>query len=381
MQKELELTCSQVSGSQSGREGLEYYADVPAQTVLRRIEDAVISLLQSLNAGESPSLHISRPQQNLRIDPVSGQLGLDPHYSSESVYSLSSKRSGPMLVRILKVLETVYALLLRGERITKRELFYMSEGLFGTQQCSDAAVALTSALLKVPRSCLNIIANSRGLVTGALSYTEAGITTTVGRRLLRIPEVLDHIDHFAADADFILIVEKEAVANKLLEENYSEEKRAIVITGAGYPDYHTRVFTKRLAEEHRDMPVFVLTDADPHGFEIMTVYLFGSQSLAGEGIHTALPSALWLGVHFAEVWGSAEGALPLSAAERRKTELLLDAPQLASAAEGSRFAHWRSQLLSMLSNSAKFEIESLYQREGQNLSQYLDWKLDQQLWL
>ena len=360
-------------------EGLCSYADVPSQEVIRKIEDVLISLLQALASGESPRLSILHPRLNAKPSQQSGTLCLNSQASIQSILSLRSRKSGPTLARVVRVLDVVFRLLITGQKITKRELFYLHQGVFGTQRCSDSVINLVSALLQVPRSCLNILSNTRGLMSGPIAYTEAGVEIVVGRRLVRIPEALDQISHFELLASSILIVEKEAVAQRLLEEDFCESHNFLVVTGAGYPDYPTRCFLKRLTAEYPGVNVWIVTDADPHGIEIMTIYIFGSKTLAGEGTSLALPSALWLGVHPSEI--QSIGGLNINQREREKAIFLSETEQIRGAAEGSRFEQWRLEIEHMLTYGLKFEIEALYMEEGQNLTQYISDKLDRCLWL
>lgn len=355
------------------------YRDVPAQEVLRRIEDVLISVLQSLASGEAPRVLITHPRLNVKAEAQTGVFGLDMNDSIQTVLSLRSKASAPTLARVIRVLDIVYHLLNSGQKVTKRELFYLHQGVFGTQRCSDTVINLVSALLQVPRTCLNILSNTKGLMTGPISYTEAGVDILVGRRLVRVPEALDQIAYFDLPCSSILIVEKEAVAQRLMEEDFCETRNCLVVTGAGYPDYPTRCFLKRLVTEWEGVKVWVLTDADPYGFEIMTVYILGSRAMAGEGGNLALPSAMWLGVHPSEI--QSIGGLPLTAREHQKALQLLDMDQLYHSQTGSRFQHWRDEIQFLLSSGLKHEIEALYMEEGQNLTQYLTAKLDHGFWL
>ena len=43
------------------------------------------------------------------------------------------------------------------------------------------------------------------------------------------------------------------------------------------------------------LPVVILTDCDPYGFEIALTYKFGSLAMAWAPERLAVPSAIWLG--------------------------------------------------------------------------------------
>lgn len=72
-------------------------------------------------------------------------------------------------------------------------------------------------------------------------------------------------------AKLVLIVEKDAVFQKLLEDDCTSSLNCILVTGKGYPDVATRMLVKLLSEK-LELPVYIIVDADPFGVDIMCVY-------------------------------------------------------------------------------------------------------------
>jgi len=72
-------------------------------------------------------------------------------------------------------------------------------------------------------------------------------------------------------AEFVLIIEKDTIFQKLLEENCPRALNCILVTGKGYPDVATRMLVKMLSEK-LDLPVYIIVDADPFGVDIMLIY-------------------------------------------------------------------------------------------------------------
>lgn len=103
---------------------------------------------------------------------------------------------------------------------------------------------------------------------------------------------------FAPNADFILIVEKESTFRTLTSSSRSNSDststssspnafpliptKGIILTAKGYPDLSTRYFLNHLTRSTPHLPIFTLTDYDPDGFAIESIYAFGSQTLAHE---------------------------------------------------------------------------------------------------
>ena len=97
------------------------------------------------------------------------------------------------------------------------------------------------------------------------------------------------------------MVEKDAVFQRLLEERMFSKRRfsrALLITGKGVPDLATRQLVSYLAI---GLPVLILTDCDPYGFEIFLTYKFGSLASSYCQEPLAAPFSWWLGVHPADL--------------------------------------------------------------------------------
>lgn len=92
-----------------------------------------------------------------------------------------------------------------------------------------------------------------------------------------IPQDIEEIIEIQSIAYFILVVEKESIFHKLIEENLLSKltRPFIMITGKGFPDLNTQLFLRKLWIV-MSIPVFILVDADPDGIQIMLNYRFGS---------------------------------------------------------------------------------------------------------
>lgn len=97
------------------------------------------------------------------------------------------------------------------------------------------------------------------------------------------------------EAAYVLVVEKDAIFQRLVREKYWSQENAILITAKGMPDRATRRFVRRLNEEYK-LPVYVLTDGDPYGWYIYSVYKSGSIKLSYESERLATPDAKFLGL-------------------------------------------------------------------------------------
>ncbi|XP_049832715.1 meiotic recombination protein SPO11-like [Schistocerca gregaria] len=167
-----------------------------------------------------------------------------------------------------------------GRSPRKSALYYEQAGGARSQRTVDAAATDASRLLGAPAWRLGLLASGKALVAGPLL-----ITTAEGGRIdcaraaagQLVPQDVAGIRELRADsARLVLLVEKDAVFQKLLDQGVQQALGpCILLTGKGFPDVNARLFLRRLWDSLR-LPVLALVDADPYGIEIMCVYRFGS---------------------------------------------------------------------------------------------------------
>ncbi|KRT82838.1 hypothetical protein AMK59_3491, partial [Oryctes borbonicus] len=185
-----------------------------------------------------------------------------------------------------------------------RELYYQVKNFVRCPIQVNSAVNFISCIIEEPPWDFGIHATQKGLVYGDLTITLSGneiINCNTFRGTL-IPHNLNKITKLESNASFILIVEKDSIFQKLLDEGLPNRlpRTFILITGKGSSDVCTRLFIKKLWQILY-IPVFALVDADPYGIEIMLTYRFGSVALAHLSDYLALPSLRWIGIHPKEI--------------------------------------------------------------------------------
>ena len=119
---------------------------------------------------------------------------------------------------------------------------------------------------------------------------------------LTYPIAIPNGDYYilACRAEYVIILEKETALMKLVSEGYMTTHNCVIVTGKGYPDLAIRIFLRKLVQKRPDLPMFAITDADPHGFQILCCYTFGSNKRLGQNLNLALPTIHWLGIHFSD---------------------------------------------------------------------------------
>lgn len=110
-----------------------------------------------------------------------------------------------------------------------------------------------------------------------------------------------------SQANYILVVEKEAVFHRLCDERVFDRLPLLLLTARGMPDLASRAALHRLSALLPRLPVLALVDWNPSGVLIMSTFKHGSTRMGGEGGHFAVPALRWLGARSTDVPELAEG--------------------------------------------------------------------------
>ncbi|KJE95181.1 meiotic recombination protein SPO11 [Capsaspora owczarzaki ATCC 30864] len=347
------------------------FSSVPktSRQLLQDIEGIVLNTIAAIVEEEVPyfEFHSRVRQQGIVFDPQVGFRVL-LHNKLTKVDMFNSPRRFAVM---WKVLECIFELLRRKLNTTKRDLFYLDVPLFGSQKSVDCAIDDIACLLQVSRAQLHCIASFKGLICGNLEVSfepldeledqedgeqRAFLSTQLESKLL--PRDIDDITVMQTTAEFVLIVEKEAVFHRLLNDRvFDHIGDCIVITGIGYPDIQTRSFVHRLAEMC-GLPMYALVDCDPHGFDILCNYKYGSRALAFDSENLTVPSLRWLGLLPSDIdkFNIQEANwLAFNQYDTGKLTSLLNAPFLTL----PDLHLWREELELMQARGIKCELQAL----------------------
>ncbi|XP_013207553.1 meiotic recombination protein SPO11 isoform X3 [Microtus ochrogaster] len=266
-----------------------------------------------------------------------------------------SPKSVKKFALILKILSMIYKLVQSNTYATKRDIYYTDSQLFGNQAAVDNIIDDISCMLKVPRRSLHVLSTSKGLIAGNLRYMEEDgtrVQCTCSATATAVPSNIQGI----RNAKFLLIVEKDATFQRLLDDNFcSRMSPCIMVTGKGIPDLNTRLLVKKLWDTFH-LPVFTLVDADPHGIEIMCIYKYGSMSMSFEAHSLTVPAIRWLGLLPSDIkrLNIPKGSLiPLTKHDHMKLDSILRRPYISCQ------PFWRKEMEMMADSKMKAEIQAL----------------------
>ncbi|KAJ0980136.1 hypothetical protein J5N97_008391 [Dioscorea zingiberensis] len=331
--------------------------------LLAKIRGFVRLVLEDLCNGRPPSVALDR-FKTYCSDP-SGNCSCSTDLPcGKDIVSLESKSHAYRIDIMLRLLLIIQQLLQENKHASKRDIYYMEPSVFQDQGNVDRAINDICILLECSRHHLNVVPMGKGLVMGWLRFIEAGRKVNCIKNPndgFPVPICIEETKDIVSVAQYILVVEKETVFQRLANDKFCERNRCIVITGRGYPDAPTR----RNGLTFLVNPVY----ADPYGFDILTTYRFGSMQMAYDAKIFRVPGIYWLGVFLSD---SEKYCLPnrcllnLTAKDKQKAEAILMRCYLHREAP-----KWRLELEIMLDKGVKYEIEALSASSLSFLSTYI----------
>ncbi|XP_048446315.1 meiotic recombination protein SPO11-1-like isoform X3 [Pyrus x bretschneideri] len=304
--------------------------------LLRKIREFTRAMVEDLSNGRSPEIFIDR-FRNYCTNPDSNCYCSFDSPKGQEILTLRRASHVRRLDVFLRVLLIVQQLLQENKHGSKRDIYYMHPSIFSDQSVVDRAINDICILLHCSRHNLNVV-------------------------------------DIVSVARYILVVEKESVFQRLANDQFCNKNHCIVTTGRGYPDIPTRRFLGLLVDTLH-LPIYCLVDCDPYGFDILSIYRFGSMQMAYDAKFLRVPEVLWLGAFpsDSDKYGLPQQCLlPLTVEDKRKTEAMLLRCYLQREAP----PHWRLELQLMLERGVKFELEALSVHELNYLSEvYIPSKL------
>eukprot|EP00899_Mesostigma_viride_P018150 jgi/Mesvir1/26336/Mv22513-RA.2 len=333
--------------------------------VLERIESLILSFLEELFVHEriSKLALVSRSEANY-TDTGQGQRR---HGSQRTLVSLLSKKGSISYVRIWLILNLVYELVAEGKHSTQRDMYYCLVGRwFKTPAQVNNSIQDAVALLQCSRNCLGITASPKGLLAGRLKVKEGATwhdyshVSRLGRSIPGEGDVRTIMSlQMQSDACCVLVVEKDAVFQRLVEDKFHNSLPSILVTAKGFPDLATRALLARIHALFPHLPLLALVDWNPFGVSIMTTYRYGSRRML-ESYQYAVP-VRWLGMRYGDTADlPADVFQPMGERDRAQLRSLLsctawqdDSPVSLAMVE---------ELEHMQREQSKVEIEALYTR-------------------
>ena len=280
-----------------------------------------------------------------------------------------------------RIMGLIWELCRKGIHTTKRDLFYTDVKLFKTQHDSDDVLNDVACMVGCTRNSLSVVASEKGIVIGRVKFREAGDLidcTRMGIGGKAIPPYIDKITNIKSDAQFILLVEKDAAFMRLAEDRFYNKYACIIITAKGQPDVATRLFLKKLKDTLK-IPILGLVDSDPYGMKILSVYMSGSKSMSYDSANLTTPDIKWLGIRPSDL---DKYNIPDQCRLNMTEHDIKTGKELLKEEFISKNKKWYEELELMVKRKEKAEIQALSNFGFQYLTQvYLPRKLAEGDWI
>ncbi len=353
--------------------------DLRRKETLNRIYKLVDNVIKKIYATGRPTIELpSRSSTNIIWDEENDLLLLGKQIMEKQFHSLTSVAD---ITRLMRVLEIIDELLVKDIHATKREIYYTDVKLFADQKNSDKSIEDAATMLYTTRNATHIVAAPKGTCVGRLRIRDRNDIIDLeglGSGGWTISPMLDNIEIIESDAEFILVIEKDAAMMRLAEARFWRKYPCILLTAQGVGNVAVRMFLKRLSKE-LNLPVFSLVDSDPYGHYIHSVYLRGSKRLSYESPFLATPNIKLLGVLTRDLDAYKipnEVRLPMNKTDIKRTKDLLNEDFV------KKNKNWESDLALALKLKVKAEIQAFSSHGfGFLTDQYIPEKLSTGDWI
>ncbi len=332
-------------------------------------------IVSEIEANKSPSFYTPvRSRSNVYFDPDTGILRLGEKREKRTFVHVSQAKKFMQTIAIAAKLKKF---LEEGLHTSIRGLYYqlkfslgedLDEELFSEQSESNPLIEDLEAALGLKREDFNLSTDRKGVVAGNLVIRDkfGGEENIIdaskqGRSGWMIPSDVDNgMEFVEVDADYVLVVEKDALWQRLNEDKFWKKNNAILITPKGQASRGTRRLIRKLAD--MGLPVYVFTDCDAWGWYIYWAIKTGSMNLAYLTKELATPEAKFIGVTMADI---EEYDFLKKLVIKAKEVDLKRAAEMKSYPWIARHKEWVEELDKVLKQKKKIEQDAL---QGQRLT-------------
>jgi DNA topoisomerase-6 subunit A len=176
----------------------------------------------------------------------------------------------------------------------------------------------------------------------------------VGAAGYSIPNNVENIEFVDHDAKFVIALETGGMYDRLIENGFDEEFKAILIHLKGQPARSTRRMLNKINSTW-GLPVLVFTDGDPWSYRIYASVAYGAIKSAHMSELLATPKALFLGLQPSDI---RDYNLPSDKLSEKDVEALnaeLTDPRFAT-------DYWKKQINLQLEMNLKSEQQAFAAR-------------------
>jgi len=322
-------------------------------------------VLKDINGMKNPDIRLPvRTLSNIYFDEKSNLIKLGDKTSQRSYMNIAHTRK---FMQTLLVAAECKKIINQNVSTSIRDLYYAvkhtipgtRENTFEEQGESDPIIEDLEAALNTLREMLHLQADRKGYMAGNIVVKDSGDEidcSRMGSSGWAIPSNAESsiIQFGKCDADFIVMVEKDAVWQRLNEDKFWKKQNCLILTGKGQPARGTRRLVNRLHKELK-LPIYVLTDADPWGYYIYSVIKQGSINLSFLSDRLGTPKARFIGLTTKDVDGfdiPKHVTIKLNEGDKKRTTEMMNYVWFKP-------KEWQEEMKNMMKVGYKLELEAL----------------------
>ncbi|EKE41773.1 hypothetical protein ENUP19_0205G0038 [Entamoeba nuttalli] len=177
--------------------------------------------------------------------------------------------------KFLVILSTIHELILANKQFTVRELYYTHKAIFKDQTELENLIGDIKLLFGVnDLNVLHLTHTPRGILYGEVTLVTPLYVMDFTKKL-QLP-ILSSPFQFITPSQrcFLLIVEKEAFFERLIQSHLIDQFPCIILCSRGFPDNSTFTIAHHLTQKSNIIPC-CLVDGDVYGIEIFLTFLCG----------------------------------------------------------------------------------------------------------
>ncbi len=335
----------------------------------KRLERFGAAILKDINSQSNPSFRVvTRTRSNIYYDKKDGYLRLGKAQEEHNFINVAQSKR---FMQTTAIAAKCYDFVRQNLHTSIRGLFYqlkyalgedVDENIFNEQSESNPLIEDLEVALDLKRENLNLNANRKGVLAGNMRVIDnfGGERTVIdaskqGRSGWAIPSDVDNdIEFVDVKAKFVLVVEKDALWQRLNEDGFWKKENCILISPQGQAARGTRRLIRKLAD--LGLPVYVFNDGDAWGWYIYWTIKTGSINLAYIGADIATPEAKFIGVTMADL----EKYSFLKNLTMRASEVdLKRAQEMLNYEWINQYPEWVAELKQVLKTKKKLEQDTL----------------------
>ena len=335
--------------------------------IAKRIEKLSEGVVKEINAHKDPSFTtVQRGKSNVEWDEKRGYLTLGDKVTTRNFLNIGHAKK---FMQTMMIANKTHDYLKHNKTASIREIYYelkhtiegSKENTFEGQDESDPVIVDLEHAVDTIREKLNLHANPKGTLYGDITlkdkvhHNDKFNASKLGRGGWSIMSRIEpeEIEIMSSNAKYCLVVETEAMFERLIEEGYPKDNKCLLVGTGGQAARGTRRLIHRIHKELK-LPIYVFTDGDPYGWYIYSVIKQGSMALAAHSEFMSVPDAKYIGMTLddVETYDLKNVTENMKEADIKRASEMMDYPWFQN-------KDWQAQLKKALKEKIRIEQQAL----------------------